>query len=73
MSALHGAAEGGRVEVIRYMLDKKENERNILFDLRDADDKTPFILAFENKHQNVLKLLKDYGDPNAKSASCVIM
>lgn len=73
MTPLHGAAEGGRVEVLRILTDSAGADTKALFDARDADGHTPCDLAMENKHQAVIKLLKELGDPNAQSAACSIM
>lgn len=72
MTPMHGAAEGGRVEVIRLFLEKAPSKDD-LCNARDADGKTPFDLAVQNKHNAVCKLLKEMGDPNAQSAACLVM
>lgn len=72
MTPLHGAAEGGRVELLRLFYEKS-TDKDALFNARDADAKTPFDLAVQNKHTAVCKLLKELGDPNAQSAACCVM
>lgn len=59
-------------QVIRLFLEKANNKTE-LCNARDADSKTPFDLAVQNKHNAVVKLLKEMGDPNAQSAACRVM
>jgi ankyrin repeat protein len=73
MTPLHGAAEGGRVEVLKILTDGAGGNKEALFNARDADGQTPFDLAMANTHSGVVKLLKELGDPNAESASCSVM
>jgi len=73
MTPLHGAAEGGRAEVVQILMDGAGGNKEALFNARDADGHTPFELAMQNKHSGVVKLLKELGDPNAQSASCSVM
>lgn len=58
--------------MIRLFLERAANKEE-LCNARDADQKTPFDLAVQNKHNAVCKLLKEMGDPNAQSAACTIM
>lgn len=71
MTPLHGAAEGGRAELIRLFLTK--GDKDALVNARDADNKTPFDLAMQGKHAAVVKALKEMGDPNAQGAACCVM
>jgi len=71
MTPLHGAAEGGRAELIRLFLEK--GDKMVLVNARDADNKTAFDLAVQGKHAAVVKVLKEMGDPNAQAASCCVM
>jgi ankyrin repeat protein len=73
MTPLHGAAEGGRVEVLQILIGGAGENKEALFKARDADGQTPLDLAIQNKHTAVVKLLKELGDPNAQSASCSVM
>lgn len=59
-------------QVIRLFLERGPNKEE-LCNARDADSKTPFDLAMQNKHTAVVKLLKEMGDPNAQSAACLVM
>ena len=67
MTSLHGACEGGKVELVRLLMDKKADST-----MKDNDGKMPFDLAMAGKHKAVCKLMKEMGDPAAQSASCVI-
>jgi ankyrin repeat protein len=58
--------------VIRLFLERTA-DKAALCNARDADQKTPFDLAVQNKHNAVCKLLKEMGDPNAQSAACTVM
>lgn len=58
--------------MIRLFLEKAP-DKDALCNARDADGKTPFDLAVQNKHNAVVKVLKDMGDPNAASAACLVM
>lgn len=71
MTPLHGAAEGGRAELIRLFLEK--GDKMALVNARDADNKTAFDLAMQGKHAAVVKVLKEMGDPNAQGAACCVM
>lgn len=75
MTPLHASCEGGRAELVRYLLDKgveKGNSVESMCNMRDADGKSPFDLAMAGEHKAVVKILKDSGDPNAASAACII-
>lgn len=67
MTALHGAAEGGKVEIVRLLMENKADSSK-----KDANGKLPFDYAMDGKHKAVVKVLKDMGDAAAQSASCVI-
>jgi ankyrin repeat protein len=73
MTPLHGACEGGRSELIQILTTGADAKKEALFNARDVDGHTPFDLAMANKHQAVVKLLKELGDPNAQSAACCVM
>ncbi|PYH91400.1 ankyrin [Aspergillus ellipticus CBS 707.79] len=51
-TALHWAAVGGHVEVVKLLIDRKAG-----LELKDVDDSTPLILAILNDHEAVFKLL----------------
>lgn len=75
MSALHGACEAGKVEVVRELLAfvaNDEAKRTEFTNLKNSDDKTAFDVAAAAKQQAVCQALKDGGDTNAASGACVI-
>jgi ankyrin repeat protein len=75
MSALHGACEAGKVEVVRELLlavANDEEKKGALSALKNQDNKTACEIAVSGKQQAVVQALKDGGDPAAASAACVI-
>jgi ankyrin repeat protein len=75
MSALHGAAEAGKVDVVKELLLAVSNDsakRDALTSLRNQDGKTACEIAVGSKQTAVVQALKDGGDQNAQSAACVI-
>ena len=73
-TALMAAAEGGRVEVVRVILEKATADGKLeeLCNEADANGKSAWDLALEGKHKAVCQMLKNMGDPKAASAACVI-
>ena len=67
MTAVHGACEGGKVDVVRLLMVNKADTT-----LKDNDGKMPFDLAMQEKHKAVVKTMKELGDVAAQSASCAI-
>mmetsp|Transcript_8390 Transcript_8390/g.16955 ORF Transcript_8390/g.16955 Transcript_8390/m.16955 type:complete len:177 (-) Transcript_8390:66-596(-) len=72
MTPLHGAAEGGRLEIVKLLMEKSGDKKEEMCNMKDDDDKTPCALAVAGSHKNVIKCLKEMGDPNAASVACVI-
>jgi ankyrin repeat protein len=75
MSALHGACEAGKVDVVRELLAfvaNDEAKRTEFTNLRNSDGKTAFEVAAASRQQAVCQALKDGGDANAASGACVI-
>lgn len=61
-SALHCAAEAGKCESIRFLLDSGMN-----VDLRDDFGRTPLHCATDQRHVSAIELLLDMGaDPNTR-------
>merc|ERR1711988_381075 len=52
MTALHAAAKGGHLEIVRFLCDAGADER-----LRDADGQTPVHVALRNGYQEVAHVL----------------
>lgn len=67
MTALHGAAEGGKVDIVRLLMEWKADSSK-----KDSNGKLAFDYAMDGKHKAVVKVLKEMGDAAAQSASCVI-
>jgi ankyrin repeat protein len=75
MSALHGACEAGKVEVVKELLSfvaNDEEKKSALSALKNQDNKTACEIAVAGKQQAVVQALKEGGDPAAASAACVI-
>jgi len=75
MSALHGACEAGRKDVVAAILQSvaaDEEKKNNLCNLKNAENKTAWDVAFGAKNSEVCKTLKEMGDPNGASSSCTI-
>jgi ankyrin repeat protein len=68
MTAIHGAAEGGKVEIVRLLMENKADTSK-----KDANGKLPFDYAVDGKHTAVVKVLKEMGDAAAQSSACVVM
>lgn len=67
MTPLHGAAEGGKVDIVRLLMEHKADSAK-----KDSNGKLAFDYAMDGKHKAVVKVLKEMGDAAAQSASCVI-
>ncbi|GMI11417.1 hypothetical protein TrRE_jg3932 [Triparma retinervis] len=72
MTPLHGAAAGGRLEIVKLLMEKSGDKKEGMCNSKDDEDKTPCQLAVDGKHKNIIKCLKEMGDPNAASVACVI-
>ncbi|CAM9138960.1 unnamed protein product [Sphacelaria rigidula] len=68
------ACEGGRVEVVRLLMEKATAAGKLeeMCNTKDNAEKTAFELAAAGQHKAVCALLKELGDPNAQSGACVI-
>nr|CAH7726410.1 unnamed protein product [Callosobruchus chinensis] len=56
-SPLHRAAENGKLEIVRYIIDKKLYN----IDTVNNDKRTPLLLAAQNGHLEIVKFLVDKG------------
>jgi ankyrin repeat protein len=75
MSALHGACEAGKIDVVKELLSfvaNDEAKKTALTTMKNQDNKTPCEIAVAGKQQAVVQALKEGGDPTAASAACVI-
>jgi len=72
MTPMHGAAEGGRLDIVKVLMEKVGDKKDEMCNMKDDDGKTPCDLAVANKHKPVIKCLKEMGDPNAASVACCI-
>ncbi len=75
MSALHGACEAGKVEVVKELMSavaSDEGKKTAMTGLKNQDGKTACEIAVSGKQQAVVQALKEGGDPGAASAACVI-
>ena len=73
MTALHGAVEAGRVEVVRALMEASagdEEKKTAMTMAKNGDEKTPWDLAAAAKSQPICQVLKDFGDANGASSSC---
>ena len=75
MNALHGAVEGGRVETVRALMEfvhGEEEKRSTLTMAKNGDDKTAWDISAAAKNRAICQILKDLGDANGASSSCLI-
>jgi ankyrin repeat protein len=75
MNALHGAVEGGRVETVKALMEHvqgDEAKRTALTMAKNGDEKTAWEISADAKNRAICQILKDMGDANGASASCVI-
>lgn len=75
MNALHGAVEGGRVETVRTLMEfvqGEEEKKTALTMAKNGDDKTAWDISAAAKNRAICQILKDLGDANGASSSCVV-
>jgi ankyrin repeat protein len=75
MNALHGAIEGGKSDTVKALMEAvagDDEKRNTLCNAKNSDGKTSWEIALGAKNQAICGILKDMGDPNGASASCVV-
>lgn len=74
-NALHMAVEANRVETVRLLMQHiaaDADKKTALTMAKNSDDKTAWDLAFAAKNRPVCQVLKDMGDANGASSSCII-
>lgn len=75
MTALHGACEAGRVDAVKALMEHVQNDeaaRNAMTMMKNADGKTAWDVAVGTKSKALCTVLKEMGDVNGASSSCVI-
>ena len=75
MNPLHGAVEGGRVETVRALMEhcsSNEELKSSLTMAKNSEEKTAWDIAAGSKNQAVCQVLKDLGDVNGVSSSCLV-
>ena len=74
-NALHSAVEGSRLDTIKALMEfasKTETVKTELTMAKNSDGKTSWDIAFGAKNKPVCTILKESGDVNGASSSCVI-
>lgn len=75
MNALHMACEAGRVETVRALMEhvaNDEEKKTSLTMAKNSEDKTAWDISAAASNKPVCQVLKDLGDANGASSSCVI-
>ena len=75
MNILHAACEAQKAEVVKFCMEylsDKDELREQLTNAKNGDGKIPFELAVAHKNQAICTILKEGGDANAASASCIV-
>ena len=75
MNSLHMAVEAGRVETVRALMEfvgTDEEKKTALTMAKNNEDKTPWAIAEGAANKAVCQVLKDLGDANGASSSCII-
>ena len=73
LTPLHFSAENGRAAIVPHLAVAAGAKKMNLFQAESNEGKTAAALAKENKHKDVVKALKEAGDPAAASGGCVIL
>ena len=75
MNSLHMACEAGRVETVRALMEfvaNDEEKKTALTMAKSSEDKTPWDISFGASNKAVCQVLKEMGDANGASSTCVI-
>jgi len=76
MNILHAGVEANKPDVVKFIFQftaDKEDVKLVMCNTKNSDDKFPAEIAIGMKSKELVQILKDGGDPNAASASCIIM
>lgn len=74
-NALHCAVEAGRVDTVKILMqfvNDDAEKKTALTMAKNNEDKTSWDLAFGAKNKAICQVLKDMGDANGASSSCII-
>lgn len=74
-NALHSAVEANRVETVRILMQhvaEDADKKTKLTMAKNSDEKTAWDIAFGAKNKPVCQVLKEMGDANGASSSCII-
>ena len=69
------SVEAGRTETVRALMEAvaaDEEKKTALTMAKNSDDKTAWDIAAGAKNSAICQILKDLGDSNGASSSCVI-
>ena len=75
MNALQLACEGGRIDTVKALMNfasSDEEKKKKMSEAKNDEGKTAWDIAVGAKNQELCKTLKELGDVNAQSASCII-
>lgn len=75
MNVLHASVEANKPEVVKYVMEVCKGDAGLLQTLtngKNSDGKLPFDIAMGAKNSAIVGILKEGGDANAASASCII-
>ena len=74
-NVLHLVCEAGKAEMVRCILNHEsvgEEKKTALTMAKNKDDQTPWAIAEAKKDRPLCQALKDCGDVNGASSSCVV-
>lgn len=75
MNSLHMAVEAGRVDTVRALMEaiaSDEEKKSALTTAKTSEDKTPWDIGAAAKNTAICQILKDSGDTNGASSSCIL-
>lgn len=75
MNALHGAVEGGRIDTVKVLMEFVQGKDELKLALtmaKNGEDKTAWDICAAAKNRAICQVLKENGDTNGASSSCLI-